>query len=101
MIKYYLAIAAAGALFAAGYQWRDMVEDGRRLDAEIERQKAQAQINKIVDAIAKQNQRDIGKIRVENKTIYNETKREVLRDVVYKECIITDDGLRLINQSRD
>ncbi len=43
--------------------------------------------------------REIAKIRVVNKTIYQETQREVFNNPVYRDCVLPDDGLRLLNRA--
>ncbi len=39
----------------------------------------------------------IAQIKIKNITIRQEVQREILKDIVYRDCVHTPDGLRLIN----
>ena len=99
-IREYIAIAAVAAVFGAGWTargWKEGAEDAARIEAE---QAAEARIERIVSEISEDTASQIAGIRVENKTIVQEVRREVFKEPVYTECRITADGLRLINNAR-
>jgi uncharacterized protein (DUF885 family) len=86
--------------FGAGWQvatWRFSSVQARNEAAEAARQ---AENRRLVAEIAKVTQQAISQIRIENRTIYQRTRREVIRDPVYIDCVVPVDGSRLLNEAR-
>lgn len=95
-----IGIAVCAACFSAGWQvstWRYESEQARqeKMEALHETQKRQ-----LLAEMAKQTQEAIANIRIENRTIYQKTRQEVIRDPIYVDCVVPADGSRLLNQSR-
>ena len=95
------AIAAAIlASIAAGWKLRDWQADaeaGARAGAELA---AQRQIAQFAHAVSASTEAAIQNIRVENRTIYQRTQREITEKPVYHDCVLPADGVRLINAAR-
>lgn len=96
-----LAIAAAIlASIAAGWKLRDWQADaeaGARAGAELA---AQRQIAQFAHAVSASTEAAIQNIRVENRTIYQRTQREITEKPVYHDCVLPADGVRLVNAAR-
>lgn len=102
MIDYkgYLLIGAFVASFWSGWkvhEWKHASDELIRIEAQIE---AQRRIDNALYEVSLQTQEAIANITIENRTIYNETRREILREPVYTECVLTPEGIRLGNQAR-
>lgn len=86
---------------AAGGWWvRDLqaeAADGARVAAEAA---ADRLLNALADRVATRTETAIAGIRIENRTIYNETQREIQTNTVYRDCVLPADGVRLANQAR-
>lgn len=96
-----LAIAAAIlASIAAGWKLRDWQADaeaGAMASAELA---AQRQIEQFAHAVSARTEAAIQNIRVENRTIYQRTQREITEKPVYRDCVLPADGVHLINAAR-
>lgn len=91
----YLIIAALVAVIASGY-------GGFRLgiDHEVASQAREDQhIAQAVDAANTASAVAISKIKVFNTTVQNEVQREITTNTVYRDCVNTPAGLRLLNQA--
>ncbi|MNF17251.1 hypothetical protein D3C80_2206360 [compost metagenome] len=42
----------------------------------------------------------IAGIRIENKTIYQQGRTEVLRETIYRDCVVPDSGRLLLESAR-
>lgn len=95
------AVAVCVALAAYGGWWlRDLqaeASEAARLKAEA---KADARLDELSDRVAKRTETALAGIRIENRTIYNETRREIETNTVYRDCVLPADGVRLANQAR-
>lgn len=70
------------------------------VDHEIASQKREDQhIAQAVDAATNAAAEAIGKIKVTNSKIINEVQHEITKEVVYRDCVHTPNGLQLINQA--
>lgn len=71
---------------------------------EAQELKVQAVIQKQLDNalfnISEEIQNEISDIRIENKTIYRDTRTEILKEKVYEECLIPSEGVDLLNEAR-
>ena len=91
----YLIIACLVAILGAG-------AGGFKLGADHEvasQARADAQIEKAVEAANLAAAEAISKIKVVNTTIQNEVQREIRTNTVYAECRNTATGLRLANEA--
>jgi hypothetical protein len=91
----YLIIAALVAVLAAG-------AGGFKLGADHQvaaQAREQNHIAEAVDAANAVSAEAISKIKVTNKTIQNEVRREVETNTVYADCKLTPVGLQLANQA--
>jgi hypothetical protein len=91
----YLIIATLVAVLAAG-------AGGFKLGADHEvaaKAREEKHIAEAVEAANKASAEAIAKIKVVNKTIQNEVQREVQNNVVYRDCKLPADGLRLVQQA--
>lgn len=94
-----VAIVAA-ILFGSGWQvrtWYDGAQDAARLEAEA---RATSLMNELAAKVSASTEAAIQGIRIENRTIYNQAQKEIVRETVYKECKIPTAGITLINDSR-
>ena len=95
------AIAAAILVsIATGWKLRDWQADaeaGARASAELA---AQRQLAQFAHAVSARTESAIQNIRVENRTIYQRTQREITEKPVYHDCMLPADGVRLINAAR-
>jgi len=98
--KMFIIAGAFVASFWGGWQvhdWKVGSEESAVLKVQIENQRM---LDRALSQISRDTLEQIENIKVENKTIYNETKTEILREPVYSECIIPTEGIDLINKSR-
>lgn len=99
-IKLIALAAVAVGLFVGGWQvrsWYDGAQQAARLE---ELEKARIALRDEVGAVAVKTEEAIKGIRVENRTIYAKTQREVVEKPVYRDCVLPDDGVRLANEAR-
>lgn len=96
-----VAIAAAILVsIATGWRLRDWQADaeaGARASAELA---AQRQLAQFAHAVSARTEAAIQNIRVENRTIYQRTQREITEKPVYRDCVLPADGVHLINAAR-
>ncbi len=92
-----IAYAVVAALsFAVGWQvhaWKVAY------DLERDRQ-AQEAATALVNEISGKTLEAIAGIRVENKTIYQQGRTEVLRETIYRDCVLPDAGRVLLESAR-
>ncbi|MGK9045817.1 hypothetical protein KXR63_00455 [Stutzerimonas chloritidismutans] len=90
----YVALAALS--FAVGWQvhaWK--------VAYDLERDRsAQEAAAALVNEISGKTLEAISGIRVENKTIYQQGRTEVLRETIYRDCIIPESGRVLLESAR-
>jgi len=97
------AIAAAivaAILFGSGWQvrsWYDGAQDAARLEAEA---RATSLMNVLANKVSASTETAIQGIRIENRTIYNQAQKEIVRETVYAACRVPDAGLLLVNAAR-
>lgn len=98
--KMFIIAGAFVAAFYGGWQtheWKVGSEESAVLKVQIENQRM---LDQALAQISRDTLEQIENIKVENKTIYNATKTEILREPVYSECVIPTEGVDLINKSR-
>lgn len=99
-IKAMAAMAAICLAALSGWKLRDWQADaeaGARASAELA---AQRQIAQFAHAVSARTEAAIQNIRVENRTIYQRTQREITEKPIYRDCVLPADGVRLINAAR-
>lgn len=89
------AVVAAIAL-ATGWQihaWK--------VAYDLERDRlAQEAAAELVREISGRTLEQIAGIRIENKTIYQQGRTEVLRETIYRDCVLPDSGRLLLESAR-
>lgn len=93
------ALAVAGLMFSgwAVRGWYDGSLEAARLTAEQETRDVMREIS---GEIAGRTEEAIKGIRIENRTIYNDTQREIIKEPVYSDCVLPDTGRLLVNHAR-
>ena len=89
------AVVAAASL-AVGWQvnaWKVAY------DLERDRQ-AQEDAAELVREVSGKTLEAIAGIRIENKTIYQQGRTEVLRETIYRDCVLPDAGRVLLESAR-
>ncbi len=92
-----IAYAVVAALsFAVGWQvhaWK--------VAYDLERDRiAQEAASELVREVSGKTLEAIAGIRIENKTIYQQGRTEVLRETIYRDCIIPEPGRVLLESAR-
>lgn len=85
-----LALGLFGTGVSVGRQW----SDGQRALSD-------RHIKEAVDAANEASAKAIAQIKVTNKTIQGEVRREVETHTVYSDCRLTPNGVQLANQALD
>lgn len=98
--KLIAALIAALACIATGWQTRAWYDDSRELARKEAEEKSRDLMRELAGDIATKTEQAIGGIRVENKTIFNKAVKEVVTDVIYRDCRLSPDGVLLANQAR-
>lgn len=98
--KELMLIIISASVFYSGWYFRGLKEDSVDLSILEAKKEAQVIIDGIVSGIASKNAEQISNIRITNKTIVQEVRREIFKEPVYTECFLTDDGLYLVNKAR-
>lgn len=94
-------VAGCLALAAYGGWWlRDLQEQAVRTARAVAEVDAQRRMLALANQVAVRTEEAIARIRIENRTIYNETQREIQTNTVYRDCVLPADGVRLANQAR-
>lgn len=97
----YIAIGFVALVFAGGWQSRSWYEDSKDLASAQAIDKSREVMRELAGEVSKNTEQAIKGIRVENRNIYNEVQREVRENTVYRDCVVPDGGLQLINKARD
>lgn len=61
---------------------------------------AQEKAEQLVGEISGKTLEQIAAIRIENKTIYQQGRTEVLRETVYRDCVVPEPGRLLLESAR-
>lgn len=93
-------VLVSASIFFSGWYFRGLKEDSEELSVLQAKEEAQEIIDNIISGIASKNAEQISNIRITNKTIVQEVRREIFKEPVYTECFLTDDGLHLVNKAR-
>lgn len=96
-----IAVVFGAASFSViGWQVRDWQAESAELTRLEAERKTAGLLIELADEIGSRTETAIGGIRVENKTIYQKVAHEVEKEVVYRDCRLTDNGLRDANEAR-
>lgn len=95
-----IVAAIAAISFGTGSLVTHWKHGNDALQAELTRQHAEDLARELVSEIAGHTAAAIGGIRVENRTIYQATRTEILREPVYSECLVPVAGVELLTQAR-
>lgn len=90
----------AAASFGSGVMVTHWKQNSDDLQAELTRQHAEDLAREIMGKVAGETAAAIGGIRVENRTIYQATRTEILREPIYSECLIPATGGVYVNEAR-
>jgi len=85
-------VLSAGAGLWGGYKFG---HDAATTDLLAKQQANEEGRQTALEASAK----EIAKVKVVNQTIRQETQREIVERPVYRDCVLPDSGLQLINQA--
>ena len=93
-------VAAIAFSFILGWKlrdWKAVAESDALASAGL---KAKEQMEQLANAVSAKTESAIQNIRVENRTIYQRTQREITEKPVYHDCVLPADGVRLVNAAR-
>ena len=93
-------VAAIAFAFIFGWKLRDLKAVAESDAVASAGLKAKEQMEQLANAVSANTEAAIQNIRVENRTIYQRTQREITEKPVYRDCVLPDDGLRLVNTAR-
>ena len=97
-ILFFLAAIAFSFIFGWKLRdWKAVAESDALASAGL---KAKEQMEQLANTFSAKTEAAIQNIRVENRTIYQRTQREITEKPVYRDCVLPDDGLRLVNAVR-
>ena len=99
MTQILIALAVAAACFGGGWQvraWKADADDKARLEKMVE--DYHSAVKDGAEASEKL-EKSLGKIKPVYRTINNEVQRTVVREPVYTDCIVTADGVQLVNRA--
>ncbi len=99
-IKVIIAAILAALLFGSGWQVRSWYDDAKETAILKAEAKTRDMMAELAAKVSAKTETAIQGIRIENRTIYNKVQKEVLRDTVYRDCVLPAGGLQLVNQAR-
>lgn len=92
--------SVAAASFGTGVMVTHWKHNSDELQAELTRQHGEKLARDIMSKVAGETAAAIGGIRVENRTIYQQGRVEILREPVYSECLVPVAGVELLTKAR-
>lgn len=96
LILILLGLSSSGFMYFKGINTGKELQKAEQLSMESVVKSAIEESNsKLLEKTAKA----ISEIEVKNVTIYQKATREVIKEPVYRDCIHTSDGLRLVNEA--
>lgn len=99
-IKDIAVLVGAGLLAVGGWTARGWYEDSQDLAQAQAIEQSRELLRELAGDIATKTETAIGGIRVENRTIYTTAQKEILRETVYRDCVLPDAGRLLVNSAR-
>lgn len=88
----------AAVVGAAGSGW--YVRDLQAIADQQNQARATDIARILAGEVSAQTATAIANIKIENKTIHRELEREIVTKTVYHDCVLPDDGLRILNDAR-
>lgn len=93
-----LLLVLSSLAASAGFAYTKGVSDGRR--EEVAKRLEMEEMARAVQDAAQQGAAEaIAEIEIKHTTVREEINREILTEVVYRDCTHTPDGLRLLQQA--
>jgi hypothetical protein len=99
MTQLIVAGIALAVAFAGGWtvrNWKAGADEAARLEQMVK--DYDTVVNNNAEA-SKALEKSLGKLRPIYRTINNEVQREVVENTVYRDCVVTADGVRIINRA--
>lgn len=96
----YAVVLSAALVFGAGWQvrtWYDDAKDAAVLKAE---QATRDKLVSLANQVSEKTEDAIKGIRIENRNIYTQAQKEVVRETVYADCKLPAGGVLRANQAR-
>lgn len=93
-------VAAIAFAFIFGWKLRDWQAVAEKDALVSTGLKSKQQMEQLAATVSANTEAAIQNIRIENRTIYQRTQREITEKPVYRDCLLPDDGLRLVNAAR-
>lgn len=103
MTGQFKAIAAGLLLLGAlvsGWFIRSWYDDSREAAVLRAQQETRDKMTELAGDVATSTEVALSKIRINNRTIYHATEREIREQKVYSDCVLPDSGRLLSNQAR-
>lgn len=91
---------ASVSLLVFGWTMRGWYEDSKDLAATAAIEKSREVMRDLANQVSKETETAIQGIRIENRTIYTQAEKEIVRDVVYRDCVLPEPGRMLVNKAR-
>ena len=97
-ILFFVASIASALIFGWKLRdWQAVAEKDALVSTGL---KSKQQMEQLAATVSANTEAAIQNIRVENRTIYQRTQREITEKPVYRDCVLPDNGLRLVNTAR-
>lgn len=99
VVQILVILAILGGTFGAGWQvrdWKAAADERETLKKVIEDTNTAIKDN---SEASEKLEKSLTKLRPIYRTINNEVQREVVQNTVYTDCVVTADGVRLINRA--
>jgi hypothetical protein len=99
-LKPYLLAGAVALVFGSGWQvraWYDGAKDAAVLAAE---KKTQDKLAELAGKVATTTETAIQGIKIENRTIYTTAAKEIIREPIYRDCVLPEPGRLRANEAR-
>lgn len=99
-IKMVAAVAGIVLSFGSGWTIHSWHTEAKQAAVLEQQAKDQQYLQELATKVAVQTEVAIQGIRIENRTVYNQVQKEILRDTVYRDCVLPAAGVQLVNQAR-
>jgi hypothetical protein len=96
----YAVVIAAALVFGSGWQvraWYEGAKDAAVIEAQEE---TRAKLVELANTVSTSTEEAIKGIRIENRNIYTQAQKEVVRETVYADCKLPANGVLRANQAR-
>lgn len=93
-------LVALGLGLGGGWQVRDWYQADKDLAVIAAEQKTRAALEDFSINVAAATENAIQGIRIENRQIYTTAQKEIVEKPVYRDCLLTPNGVRDLNAAR-